>query len=431
MAKQRIELEVLGSAVAHVVGQLAPQRASAIELARSKFLASVERGARVTERPSRHWDRNWILALAPAVAVAAAITLFVWSRGASPLTFRVDGSGGVPDAWLAAPAQHSVFVDFSDGTALRIEQSSRARVMGLTHHGAKVSLESGSIHAEVRRGQKSAWSFIAGPVNVRVIGTKFDLKWDPTREEFSVTVAEGSVGVSGSVAGAERPVRAGERLTISLQDHRLELISVSGDTDRSTGAEHLADAVATSEPDTESEPQAADATTAPTLALSGQLEATSKSRTPSWRDLARRGELREAYAAAESLGFANACQSANAAELLVLGDAARLAGRSDRANIALLALRQRYPNDPRRAAAAFALGKVAFDQRHAYALAASWFSTCLREQPTGGFAREASGRLIEAYQSAGNRSGAQAAARSYLAQYPGGPHADLARSLLP
>lgn len=431
MAKQRIELELLGSAVAHVVGQLAPQRASAIELARSKFLASYERDARVSKRRSRHWKRNWILWLAPAVAVAAAITLLVWSRGAAPLTFRVDGRGGVPDAWLAAPAQHSVFVDFSDGTALRIEQSSRARVMGVTSRGAKVSLESGSIHAEVRRGQQSAWSFIAGPINVRVIGTKFDLKWDPTREEFSVTVAEGSVGVSGSVAGAERPVRAGERLSISLRDHRLELISARGKTDKSTSTEHLADAVATSEADTEPEPRTIDATPTRTLAPSAQLEPTFKGRIPSWRDLARRGELREAYAAAESFGFTDACQRANAAELLLLGDAARLAGRPDRANEALLALRQRYPDDPRRAAAAFALGKVAFDQRHAYALAASWFSTCLREQPTGGFAREASGRLIEAYQSAGNRRGAEVAARSYLAQYPGGPHADLARSLLP
>ncbi len=426
MAKQRIELEPLGSAVAHVVEQLAPQRASAIELARSKFLASAEGEARHAKRPPRHGGRNWILGLAPAVAVAAAISLFVWSRGAAPLTFRVDGRGGVLDAWLAAPAEHSVFVDFSDGTALRIEQSSRARVMGVTHHGAKVSLESGSIHAEVKHGQQSAWSFIAGPVNVRVIGTKLDLNWDPTREEFSVSVAEGSVGVSGSVAGAERPVRAGERLAISLRDHRLELINARGKTDNSTRTEHLGDAAASSEP----EPQATDATTTPTLAPSAPLEVTSKHSSPSWRDLARRGQLREAYAAAESFGFADACQAANAGELLLLGDAARLAGRSDRANVALLALRQRYPNDTRRAAAAFALGKVAFDQSHAYDHAASWFSTCLREQPTGGFAREASGRLIEAYRSAGNRSGAQAAARSYLSQYPGGPHADLARSLL-
>jgi outer membrane protein assembly factor BamD (BamD/ComL family) len=55
----------------------------------------------------------------------------------------------------------------------------------------------------------------------------------------------------------------------------------------------------------------------------------------------------------------------------------------------------------------------------------------LQEQPAGGFAREAAGRLIEAHRAAGNRAAAQTAARSYLTRYPNGPHAELARSLLP
>lgn len=427
MAKQRIELEVLGSAVARVVGKLAPQRAAAIELARVRFLAKSEVEPRHAKQPLFRWNRARILGLASAASLAAAISWFIWARGSAPLTFRVDGKGGVLDAWLAAPARHSVYVDFSDGTALRIEQSSCARVTGVNHHGAKVSLESGSIHAEVKHGRQSTWSFVAGPVNVRVIGTKFDLKWDPTLEEFSVTVAEGSVGVSGSVAGAERPIRTGERLSISLRDHRLEIINADGKTESPSRTALPSDAEVSPEP----EPQATEGATRSAATPPVQLDVTPKRSSPTWRDLAGRGQLREAYAAAETFGFADACQAANAAELLLLGDAARLAGRPDRANVALLALRQRYPNDTRRAAAAFVLGKIAFDQRHAYDLAASWFSTCLREQPTGGFAREASGRLIEAHRSAGNRSGEEAAARSYLAQYPNGPHADLARSLLP
>jgi TolA-binding protein len=149
-----------------------------------------------------------------------------------------------------------------------------------------------------------------------------------------------------------------------------------------------------------------------------------------WREIARGGSLRKAFAAAEAAGFAAAVDAATAAELLELADAARLSGRADRANQALLALRTRYPGDPRRAAAAFMLGKVAFDQMHSYGQAAEWFKTSIREQPRGSLAREASGRLLEALRKSGDSAGARRAAEEYLARYPGGPHTDLARSLL-
>ena len=149
-----------------------------------------------------------------------------------------------------------------------------------------------------------------------------------------------------------------------------------------------------------------------------------------WRTFAKRGALREAFASAEAAGFARTCANASPAELLMLGDGARLSSNSRRAEEALLTLRRRYPHDPRRAAAAFALGKVAFDQRGAYEQAAAWFATSLREQPGGPLARDASGRLIEALRRAHDAAGARRAAHDYLEKYPEGPHADLARSVL-
>ncbi len=152
---------------------------------------------------------------------------------------------------------------------------------------------------------------------------------------------------------------------------------------------------------------------------------------PEWRALIRAGSLRNAFAAAEtSGGFAQACREATAAELLALGDGARLSGRSERANQALRLLRSRYPADPRRAAAAFALGKVAFDEARDYRQAAEWFSTSVREQPGGSLSREARGRLLEALQRAGDAVKAKRAAEEYLERHPTGPHAALARSIL-
>jgi hypothetical protein len=58
-----------------------------------------------------------------------------------------------------------------------------------------------------------------------------------------------------------------------------------------------------------------------------------------------------------------------------------------------------------------------------------WFGESLAEAPSGTLAREASGRLIEACQRAGDAAGAKDAAREYLRVYPTGPHARLAESV--
>jgi TolA-binding protein len=151
---------------------------------------------------------------------------------------------------------------------------------------------------------------------------------------------------------------------------------------------------------------------------------------PEWRELIRSGSLRSAFAAAEARGFDKVCGEATAAELLALGDGARLSGRPERANQALRLLRLRYPADSRRAAAAFALGKVAFDEARDYRQAAEWFSISIREQPGGSLSREARGRLLEALHRAGEAGKAKRAAEEYLERHPSGPHAALARSIL-
>lgn len=52
--------------------------------------------------------------------------------------------------------------------------------------------------------------------------------WDPDQQRFSVHVTQGSVGVSGSIVGAERPVRAGETLLVSMPQNRLQLTKRPG-----------------------------------------------------------------------------------------------------------------------------------------------------------------------------------------------------------
>ena len=78
-------------------------------------------------------------------------------------------------------------------------------------------------------------------------------------------------------------------------------------------------------------------------------------------DLARRGAHTEALMAAEANGFSSTCDELSAPELLLLADAARYAGRFDRANEALGVTRRRFPSTEAAATAAFELGRIAMD----------------------------------------------------------------------
>ena len=410
-------LDTLGRSISKALGAYATDRERAIETARRGFLESAE------QPPSRRAGRARFGALLAAAAILVLVAGAFVARHWQPLTFTADGHPASLQTWLAASTERPLPLNFSDGTRLRVEPSSRVRVLEIDRRGASVALENGALHAEVVHRSESAWRVIAGPITVRVTGTRFDLRWSAVTEEFSVSVREGSVVVAGAVVGSERPVRAGETLRVGVRENRLAI------TNSAESAElGPRESAVRAEPEPASAgspaPQRAEPSP-PTGSASSEL-----SPRDDWRELARRGLLRKAFAVAESSGFDAACLAASPAELLQLGDAARLSGRPDRAKQALLALRTRHPSDPRRAAAAFALGKVAFDQSGAYAQAAEWFATSLREQPNGSLSREAAGRLIEAYQRAGNAQAARRAAQDYLARYPDGPHADVARSIV-
>jgi TolA-binding protein len=411
-------LESLGERAAGALEAYATERGLAVERARRGYLGAAL-GSSAPER-TRH------RALALAVTFAAVLLgagAFAHFR-ARPLEFVAGEQPGVVETWVAAPSTGALPLRFSDGTLLRLEPSARARVVALDARGASLALENGGLHASVVHSGRSAWRIIAGPLTVRVTGTRFDVRWSASTEEFSVAVSEGSVAITGSVVGPERAVRAGETLRVFVAERRLELTNAAS---RAIGPTQPEATTREPEPSAPAAPAATGEATEPKPAPVRAAPAPS-ARPADWRELARRGSLREAFAAAEASGFDAACEGASAGELLQLGDGARLAGNPGRAKQALLRLRSAFPGDPRRSAAAFALGKVAFDQTRAYAEAAEWFATSIREG--GSLSREAAGRLIEARKRAGDDTGARRAAESYLARYPAGPHADLARSLV-
>jgi transmembrane sensor len=92
-------------------------------------------------------------------------------------------------------------------------------------------------------------------------------------------------------------------------------------------------------------------------------------------------------------------------------------------------VRARFAGTDGAANAAFMIARMEFHANAPHA-AAGWLEIYLRERPDGRFAREAAGRLVEAYVQSEDSPKAKAAAERYLARYPDGPHAALARSVL-
>jgi TolA-binding protein len=170
-------------------------------------------------------------------------------------------------------------------------------------------------------------------------------------------------------------------------------------------------------------PAAATTTSAPKAAVSNEPAG------ESWKALARAGNYEEALAAADREGFDGLVARLPAADLALLADAARLAGDAGRARNALLTLRRRFPGIDAAHLAAFRLGRLALAEQ-GYGDAAGWFRAYLAEVPSGALADEATGRLIEAQERAGDRNGARATAEKYLERFPGGPYESLARGML-
>ena len=114
----------------------------------------------------------------------------------------------------------------------------------------------------------------------------------------------------------------------------------------------------------------------------------------------------------------------------MVGEGHRWLGPEARAVAALRVLRQRFPGTMDAATAAFKLGLVAFEREHAYAEAARWFQTYLREQPSGPLMGDSFGRLMEARLRGGDLPGARSQAQQYLRRFPEGPYASEARGIL-
>jgi hypothetical protein len=371
--------------------------------------------------------------------------------------------------YVQAPAEAEVALQFSDGSHIEVVKHSRARLMGLRANGADVSLESGLMHVQVQHRDDTSWQIGAGPYGVHVIGTRFDVRWQPEDDQFELTLHEGKVELSGCAFGAAHRLRAGQTVRASCKNERFQVSTADGAVGPEAGSGSVesfdsttalpaalpeptaptdgADAANTAETSPASATQTpaakpasgrASAAEQPRASVTApkqvdeppmRLRLPPQSKPGDWRALAQAGQHVQALRAARAAGLEQECARATESDLRLLAYASRYARDTDTESYAWRLLRERFHGTKDSSIAAFALGRIEFDNHGAYAKAAEWFRTYLTEQPTGDLAREALGRLLEATQQLGDQPAARELARRYLREYPGGPHASLAQRL--
>jgi hypothetical protein len=393
-------------------------------LAQDLSLGSVRVRVTAPRRPNRARSGGLLVALA---GLAAAVALYVAWRPRAPLGASLGDRPLAVGEWVSATEADAPHIRFSDGSEVALSPGSRARLATLDAAGAHLVLESGNADVRVTPHHNARYRVSLGPFAVDVTGTRFDVGFRPSDELFTLTLHEGKVVVSGCVLGEGRTLLAGETLKASCRAGHFEISALGAQAVPSPSAAAAAASVEASP----TEEAAAAPTDATPESLKAPVVAPVAPVTPaaSWQSLSRQGRFADAYGLIESDGFGAAVARASTAELALLGDTARFAGKPQDALTAYQALRSRASGTPAAKQAAFSIARVHFDQRASYAEAARWFRTYLAEQPGGPLAREAEGRLMESLSRAGDRAGARAVAKGYLEKYAHGPHERVARQL--
>lgn len=396
------------------------------QAARAAFL---ERAALLEKRAvtSARYRVNGLW-LAP-LAVAAALLLAIGFWPQATLSYEVVGAAR--DGNYVKAAAGPAVVRFSDATEVTAHLGARLRVVEVHDNGAQVSVESGSLSVRVTHTGEGAWNFAAGPFDVHVTGTRFDLAWDADAERLMVDLHEGSVEIAGYEKSGPVALRAGQRF---LGDARARTMQVSdvGAALSKVEVQQEAERAAASgqEPAESARPgksmeEFSQGEQKPGEKVAGRKEPSAGE--SSWAALVSKGKFGEVVADANARGVDTCIAACSAADLGALADAARYTGRADLAARSLSAMRERFSGSTK-VRAAFLLGRLHEGQGQ-LALAQTWYETSLREAPSGAFAGESLAGKMRAVLGLRGRTSAQPIAREYLKRYPEGVHAEAAQKI--
>jgi hypothetical protein len=368
-----------------------------------------------------------------AAAAAVAVLALGWHQTPPSLGFRVVDEAGV--AHTAPDLASAGRIEFSDGSQVTLTAEARASVTAIDARGARIRLEHGRLSAHFVHLPKASWSMVAGPYQVIVTGTAFDVSWTQETRALELWIRHGSVLVRGPNAGQGLAVFAGQHLLASAASGQIVLDAIA------PAAPALPIAAAAPTPAADLAPAPSPPSEHPPMSPRESSRALRPTPSPpvrapeasvAWPQSLARGDFQRILDEAASRGFDHVLSGATSADLAALADAARYRRRNDLAQQALLAQRQRYPQTLAGRDAAFFLGTLDESRtgREARTSALEWYGRYLAENPAGSFAGQALGRRLVLFESLHDRTAARDAAASYLAKFPAGPYATKARRIV-
>ena len=373
---------------------------------------------RVTAHRTRQVRRRQFVAVLAAACLAPL--LWIGLRSEPRLSYRI--SDGLLSDGNSIVGQAATSVAFSDGSQLKLTNGARARIADVTAHGARVDLVDGEVSVDIVKAPGNAWSVQAGPYQVQVIGTAFDVRWSKELHRIEVDLHRGSVSVTGPHIDGQLRLQSGQRLT-STPD--APSIVTRSEPPAPPAPASIADA-AKAEPDPGPLSDAQ-----PVADLSGtsieRRDPTAATGPMSWSRLVAQGDFQRVLDAAQKRGLDNVLASGTQTELAALADAARYGRNTQLARRALLAERKRFPGAAAARGAAFFLGGIEADGS---AAALGWYETYLAESPAGPYAPQALGRRMMLVHRRGGFAASAPLAREYLKRFAQGPYASAAHKIL-
>lgn len=371
--------------------------------------SSIER--RLPRRPVARGP-IWVAGVAVLPLLAAGLYWFSARSTPVPTTGTVIESASTP-----------VTVTLRDGSTLALDAQTRLRLLRDEPQDVDVELATGKANFDVTRVGGRAFRVHAGIVQVKVLGTRFEVAKTPRKEgtHIQVAVARGVVEVQRQDGtGGIRRLNAGETWSALIPSHSVSqpsaaLAPASANTVRGAAAaptEAVRPAVARPEaPGQQVRPDLFSPERAPPRSVAENAREI--------RRLARE-EKRDARARAAALARERAL---NSATLFKRGNLARRTGQTHEAADAYAELLKRFPDDGRAGLVAFELGRIRMDALAQPKAAVEAFGIALRSAPRASFREDALARVVVANDQLGEYEACHSARDRYLRDFPNGVHA--------
>jgi transmembrane sensor len=346
----------------------------------------------------------WYATVAALPLVAAGLYLFSMRSTPVPTTGTVIESASTP-----------VTVTLRDGSTLALDAQTRLRLLRDEPQDVDVELANGKTTFDVTHVGGRAFRVHAGLVQVKVLGTRFEVAKNARKEgtHIQVAVTRGVVEVQRQDAtGGVRRLNAGETWSALIPTRSVaQPAAAVPPSSAATGAREV-----------QPKPAAQPATAPPAVEqLEPDLFAPEQS-TPSSREDRRlaREEKRNSRARAAAQARERTLGSA---ELFKRASLARRTGQTHDAADAYVELLKRYPDDSRAGLVAFELGRIRMDALAQPKAAVEAFVLALRTSPRASFREDALARIVFATDQIGEFETCRVARDRYVKDFPNGVHA--------